>query len=186
MGQSLNCTESSELTQFAGQAKVNNFDLCPGGVDTDDVLRLEVQMDDVLLVHVLHALQDLLHVASAGGLRVLKVLVDQAFEELAACNTGTKMRLCSALVGTLGEVFLSPTQPEKKKYGSKTLLGFFQTQRLSIPSNSTTCWPLLQLDHSCLLPHFATQTLQSETSTTSDGCVDNDRSKCCHKQSMFP
>lgn len=113
--QSLVCTKSSELTQFGGQAKVNNLDLCPGGVDADNVLRLEVQVDDVLLVHVLHALQDLLHVASAGGLCVLKVVVDQAFEELAACNTGTQTRLCSVLKGTPRSCFFLPPPPQPEK-----------------------------------------------------------------------
>lgn len=119
--QSLVCTKSSELTQFGGQAKVNNLDLCPGGVDADNVLRLEVQVDDVLLVHVLHALQDLLHVAGAGGLRVLKVVVDQAFEELAACNTGTQTRLCSVLKGTPRSCF-SPRPPNQKNYSSNIIV----------------------------------------------------------------
>lgn len=45
-------------------------------------------MDDVLLVNVLHALQDLLHVAGTGGLRVLEVVIHDAFKELPTCNTG--------------------------------------------------------------------------------------------------
>lgn len=45
-------------------------------------------MDDVLLVDVLHALQDLLHVAGAGRFRVLKVFVRDAFKQLPACDTG--------------------------------------------------------------------------------------------------
>lgn len=43
-------------------------------------------MDDVLLVNVLHALQDLLHVAGTGGLRVLEALVHDALKELTAGN----------------------------------------------------------------------------------------------------
>lgn len=170
--QSLVCTKSSELTQFGGQAKVNNLDLCPGGVDADNVLRLEVQVDDVLLVHVLHALQDLLHVAGARGLRVLKVVVDQAFEELAACNTGTQTRLCSVLKRYTMMLFLSPphthTHPDQKNYSSNIIVrilkggeetpatrtapsdGLLFTLRLGrLPST-------LLSELSCLLPCFAT------------------------------
>lgn len=82
--------QSHKLTQFTRQAKVDDLDPCTGCVHTDDVLRLEVQVDDVLLVNVLHALQDLLHVAGAGELRVLEVVVHDAFEELPACNTEQK------------------------------------------------------------------------------------------------
>ncbi len=45
-------------------------------------------MDDVLLVNVPHSLQDLLHVAGTGGLRVLKVVIDDTFKELSTCNAG--------------------------------------------------------------------------------------------------
>lgn len=81
---------SSKLTQFTSQAKVDDLDPRPGRVHADDVLRFEVQVDDVLLVNVLHALQDLLHVAGAGGLCVLKVVVHDAFKELPACNAGQR------------------------------------------------------------------------------------------------
>lgn len=83
---------SIKLTQFACQAKVNDLDPCTRGVHTDDVLRLEVEVDDVLLVDVLHALQDLLHVAGTGGLRVLKVVIHDAFKELSASDTGQRER----------------------------------------------------------------------------------------------
>lgn len=45
-------------------------------------------MDNILLVNILHALQDLLHVAGTGGLSVLKAVVHDAFKELPTCNTG--------------------------------------------------------------------------------------------------
>lgn len=44
-------------------------------------------MNDVLLVYVLHALQDLPHVTGTGELRVLKVIVHEAFEKLSTCDT---------------------------------------------------------------------------------------------------
>lgn len=97
--------KSSELTQFTRQAKVNNLDFRPSRVYTDNVLRLEVQVNDVLLVDILHALQDLLHVAGTGGLRVLKVVIDKAFKEFAACNTGPRNNSVEYLKRTYG-VFL--------------------------------------------------------------------------------
>lgn len=75
------------LTQFARQAKVDDLDLCPGCVHAYDVLRFEVQVDNFLLVNILYALQDLLHVAGTGGLCVLKVVAYDAFEELPTCDT---------------------------------------------------------------------------------------------------
>lgn len=80
--------KSGELTQFTSQAKVNDLDPCTSCIHTDDVLRFEVQVNDILLVNVPHALQDLLHVAGTGGLRVLKVVIHEAFKELPTCNTG--------------------------------------------------------------------------------------------------
>lgn len=44
-------------------------------------------MEDVLLVHVRDALQDLLHVVHAGELRVLKVVVNDALKQLTPSNT---------------------------------------------------------------------------------------------------
>lgn len=82
--------QSHKLTQFTRQAKVDDLDPCTGRVHTDDVLWLEVQVDDVLPVNVLHALQDLHHVAGAGELRVLEVVIHNAFEELPARNTEQK------------------------------------------------------------------------------------------------
>lgn len=70
------------LTQPSGQTEVNELD--PGArlVDTHDVLGLEVQVDDALLVDVLHPLRDLLHVLDALSLRQLEVLVNDALEQL--------------------------------------------------------------------------------------------------------
>lgn len=73
-------------TQCTSQAKVDDLDPCASGVYTHNVFWLEVQVDDVLLVNVLHALQDLLHVAGTGGLCVLKVVIHDAFKELAASD----------------------------------------------------------------------------------------------------
>lgn len=72
------------------QSKINDLDWGACGVDTHNVLRFEVQVDDVLLMHVTDALQDLLHVVHAGRLRVLKVVVHDALKQLAACNTATQ------------------------------------------------------------------------------------------------
>lgn len=44
-------------------------------------------MEDVLLMHVSDALQDLLHVVHAGELSVLKVVVHDALKQLTASNT---------------------------------------------------------------------------------------------------
>lgn len=44
-------------------------------------------MNDILLVYVLHALQDLPHITGTGELRVLKVIVHEAFEKLSTCDT---------------------------------------------------------------------------------------------------
>lgn len=76
----------SKLTQFAGQAKVDYFDLRASRVHTDDVLRFEVQVYNVLTVNILHAFQDLLHVTGTGELRVFKVVVHKPLEKLPACD----------------------------------------------------------------------------------------------------
>lgn len=76
----------SQLTQLAGEAKVDDFDLCASRVYAHNVLWFEVQVYNVLLVNVLHALQDLPHVTGAGELRVLKVVVYEPLEELPACD----------------------------------------------------------------------------------------------------
>lgn len=78
--------KSINLTEFTGQAKVDDLDLHASGVHADDVLWLEVQVNDILLVYVLHALQDLPHVTGTGELCVLKVIVHEAFEKLSACD----------------------------------------------------------------------------------------------------
>lgn len=78
--------KTRRLTQFTGQAKVNDLDLRASRVHADNVLWFEVQVDDVLLVDVTHTLQDLLHVAGTGELRVLEVVVHKAFKELPTCN----------------------------------------------------------------------------------------------------
>ena len=94
-------SQSGGLTQLAGQAEVDDLDLDVGGVDAHDVLGLEVQVHDVLLVHVLHALQDLLHVAHAGGLRVLEALVHDALKQLTACDAGGREVLFDLTEGRL-------------------------------------------------------------------------------------
>ena len=82
------------LTQPPGQTEVDELD--PGAclVDTHDVLGLEVQVDDALLVDVLHPLRDLLHVLDALPLRQLKVLINDALEQLAPGHAaGTEQAL---------------------------------------------------------------------------------------------
>lgn len=43
-------------------------------------------MDNVLLMHVGNPLQDLLHVARTGRLRVLKAVVHNTFKQFPACD----------------------------------------------------------------------------------------------------
>ncbi len=74
-------------TQLASESKVNDFDLNPGSVHTDDVLRFEVQVDNVLLVHVLNPLQNLTHVAHTGHFGVLKTFIYNALKQLPTSNT---------------------------------------------------------------------------------------------------
>lgn len=71
-----------------GQAKINDLDPGSSGVHTHDVLRLKVQMDDILLVNILDTLQELLHVASTCGLIVFVVFVHNAFKQLPSGNAG--------------------------------------------------------------------------------------------------
>ena len=49
---------------------------------------LEVEMDDLLMVHVGDALQDLLHEANARALSQNKLVLDHPVEELSAANAG--------------------------------------------------------------------------------------------------
>ena len=49
---------------------------------------LEVEMDDLLMVHVGHALQDLLHEANAGALSQNELVLDHPVEELSAADAG--------------------------------------------------------------------------------------------------
>lgn len=53
-----------------------------------DVLRLEVEMDDVLLVHVSHSLADLAHVVRCLGLAHVVARFSDAFEKLASGQAG--------------------------------------------------------------------------------------------------
>lgn len=76
------------LTQLVCQAKVNDLDSSASGVHADNVLWLDIQVHDILLVNVLHALQDLLHVAGTGRLCVLKAFIHNALKELPSCNAG--------------------------------------------------------------------------------------------------
>lgn len=93
------------LTQPPGQTEVDELD--PGArlVDTHDVLRLEVQVDDALLVDVLHPLRDLPHVLDALALRQLKVLVNDALEQLAPGHAvGTEEGTQTARSGSLAGI----------------------------------------------------------------------------------
>lgn len=85
------------LTQFTGQAKVDDLDLRASRVHADNVLRFKVQVDDVLLVDVLDALQDLPHVLGTAELCVFKVLIHEAFEQLSTCDTDQRDETSSVL-----------------------------------------------------------------------------------------
>jgi hypothetical protein len=74
------------LTQLGCQAKVDDLNPRARGVHAHNVFWLEVQVDNVLPVDVLHALQELMHVACAGRLRVLKVVVRDALKQFPAGN----------------------------------------------------------------------------------------------------
>ena len=74
-------------TEPAGQSEINDLDGGTGGVNTHNVFRFEVQMDDVLLMHVGDPLQDLLHVAHTGRFCVLEVVVNDALKQFPARDT---------------------------------------------------------------------------------------------------
>lgn len=57
------------------------------GVNTHNVFRFEVQVDDALLMHEGNPFQDLLHVAHTGRLSVLKAVVHNTFKQFPACDT---------------------------------------------------------------------------------------------------
>lgn len=72
------------VTEPAGEAEVDEFDLAAGLVHTHDVLRFEVQVDDALLVDEVDAVDDLQHVFDHLPLCQLKVLVDDPLKQLTA------------------------------------------------------------------------------------------------------
>lgn len=74
------------------------------GVDTHNVFRLEVQVNNFLLMNVGDPLQDLLHVAHAGQLRVLKVVIDNTLKQFPAWDTAEKKRESAELMNTHGEI----------------------------------------------------------------------------------
>ena len=71
-------------TQASCQAEVDEFDLAAGLVDTHDVLRFEVQVDDALAVDVAHPVHDLEQILDHLSLRQLKVLIDDPLKQLPA------------------------------------------------------------------------------------------------------
>ena len=95
--------QADGLTQLSGQTKVDELDSGASLIDTHDVLRLEVQVDDALLVDVLHPLRYLPHVLDAFPLRQLKVLVNDALEQLTPRHTaGAKGMVRSQDCGAQG------------------------------------------------------------------------------------
>lgn len=80
----------SPLTEFPGQAEVDDLYQRPRGVETHDVFRLQVQVHDVFAVKIQDTLQDLTHVLHAVGLRVLKIIVHDPLEQLATGNAATQ------------------------------------------------------------------------------------------------
>lgn len=64
-------------------SKVNDLDLVSGFRETQDVLRLQVQVDDILGVHKRNAFYDLTDKALARLLCQVKVVADDTFEEFA-------------------------------------------------------------------------------------------------------
>lgn len=57
------------LTQSACQSKVNEFDFAASFIDTHDVLRFEVQVDDAFLMDKIHTIHYLQHVFDHFSLR---------------------------------------------------------------------------------------------------------------------
>lgn len=80
------------LTEFPGQAEVDDLYERPGGVEADYVLRFQVEVDDVFAVKIQDALQDLPHVLHAVGLGVLEIIVHDTLEQLSTGNAGTQTR----------------------------------------------------------------------------------------------
>lgn len=78
------------LTDFSGEAEVNDLYERPGGIDTHYVLRFQIEVDDVFAVKIQDALQDLPHVLHAVGLRVLEMIVHDTLEQLTTGNAGTR------------------------------------------------------------------------------------------------
>ena len=69
---------------FPGESEIDDFDVSAVFPDQDDVLRLEVEVDDVVLVEVGDALADLAHEEDDLGLGEVKLLRGHALEELSA------------------------------------------------------------------------------------------------------
>ena len=55
-------------------------------------------MDDLLVVHVGDALQDLFHEAHAGALSQHKLVLDHPVEELSATDAGNELHLVSQTI----------------------------------------------------------------------------------------
>lgn len=70
------------LTQSACQSKVNEFDCAAGLIDTHDVLRFEIQVDDAFLMDEIYSIHNLKHVFDHLSLRQLKVLVYDPLKQL--------------------------------------------------------------------------------------------------------
>lgn len=63
------------LTKSACQSKVDEFDFAARLINTHDVLRLEVQVDDAFLMDEIDPVHNLKHIFDHLSLRQLKVLI---------------------------------------------------------------------------------------------------------------
>lgn len=70
------------LTQSACQSKVNEFDFAASLIDTHDVLRFEIQVDNAFLMDEIYSIHNLKHVFDHLSLRQLKVLVYDPLKQL--------------------------------------------------------------------------------------------------------
>ncbi len=81
------------VTESSGEAEVDEFDLAASFVDTHDVLRFEVEVDDALFVDEADAIDDLQHVFDHLPFCQLKVLVDDPLKQLATWDPAQQKHL---------------------------------------------------------------------------------------------
>lgn len=71
----------------AGQAKVNDFNAVAGLCETQDILGLQVQVQNILAVNKRYSLANLLHEYRARLLRQRELVINYALKQLTAIDT---------------------------------------------------------------------------------------------------